>query len=94
MASAGTAHRNHDITLRRARRYYGGRVLGNRLREGDNSEKVTDFYDLVDPCRLKRAFVTTFSHDPNMLLLLFGEPVQPVLVGLLLLLELLLLLLA
>ena len=73
MASVETAGRNHDIKLRRARRYYGGRVLGNRLREGDNSEKVTDFYDLVDPCGLKRAFVTTFSHDPNMLLLLFGE---------------------
>ena len=47
--------------------------MSNRLREGDNSESVTDFHDLVDPCELKRAFVTTFSHDPNMLLLLFGE---------------------
>ena len=65
MASVETAGRNHDITLRRARRYYGGRVLGNRLREGDNSEKVTDFYDLVDPwikARIRNYVLTRSQH--------------------------------
>ena len=65
-----------NVNLRRARRYWGGRVLGNRLRKGDNSENITDFFDLVEPMHLQRAFVTTFRHSPQMIPLLFGEALQ------------------
>ena len=65
-----------NVNIRRARRYWDGRVLGNRLHAGDNSENITDFYDLVEPKDLQKAFVTTFTHHPDMIPLLFGEALQ------------------
>ena len=44
-----------NVNIRRARRYWDGRVLGNRLHAGDNSENITDFYDLVEPKDLQKS---------------------------------------
>ena len=48
----------------RRKRYYGGRILNNRLRPtGADVDKTVSFKDLIDPDGLRRAFVTTMDAD-------------------------------